>query len=289
MAFITNFQGPVEIEDLIERFKIDGLTNLDKIYFNKPDETEWTVDKDALIGDTVFFMCAKTSVDHMGHVRAQAKKTDDKKLNEYAEKQYQNYRQFAGTIVAIGTVADLPFQEDDPGYHYAHWKSPWYAAIRNVIQLQNPVSIDSFRDFITVSRTGAITRLTAEQENKLLAIIQERNDFPKTETPPDYPFLSPIQLFEKYIDLVFAVDTLWDNFQYYVREAAPNQDDRFFAYHRDPQCIDIWLQMLDNMGGGWPMSLFASTAFLLLSYKEQGHDLDAELALIKKLRSGSIF
>ena len=35
--------------------------------------------------------------------------------------------------------------------------------------------------------------------------------------------------------------------------------------------------MLDNMGGGFPLTMFASVAFLLLAYKEQGHDLDAEL------------
>ena len=35
--------------------------------------------------------------------------------------------------------------------------------------------------------------------------------------------------------------------------------------------------MIDNMGGGFPLTLFALAAFLLLSYKEQGHDLYAEL------------
>ncbi len=35
--------------------------------------------------------------------------------------------------------------------------------------------------------------------------------------------------------------------------------------------------MLDNMGGGILLILFASAAFLPLEYKEQGHDLDAEL------------
>ena len=39
--------------------------------------------------------------------------------------------------------------------------------------------------------------------------------------------------------------------------------------------------MLDNMGGGFPLSLFASAAFLLLAYKDQGHDLDAELKALQ--------
>ena len=40
----------------------------------------------------------------------------------------------------------------------------------------------------------------------------------------------------------------------------------------------FWLPcMLDNMGGGFPLSLFAAAAFLLLTYRDRGHDLDAEL------------
>ena len=63
----------------------------------------------------------------------------------------------------------------------------------------------------------------------------------------------------------------------HVRKSGPHRGDEFFEYHRNPECIEIWRQMIDNMGGGFPLTLFASAAFLLLSYKEQGHDLDAEL------------
>ena len=58
----------------------------------------------------------------------------------------------------------------------------------------------------------------------------------------------------------------------------PNRrDDKYFEHHREPQSIDIWYQMLDNMGGGWPTVTFAAASFLLLRYQALGHDLDKEL------------
>ena len=97
------------------------------------------------------------------------------------------------------------------------------------------------------------------------------------ENSTDFNVISPIPLFSKYIELIFAKDELWENFQMYVRQSGPHRGDEYFEYHRNPECIEIWRQMIDNMGGGFPLTLFASAAFLLLSYKEKGHDLDAEL------------
>ncbi len=102
----------------------------------------------------------------------------------------------------------------------------------------------------------------------------------------DYNVISPIPLFSKYLELIFAVDDLWESFQFFVRQTVPSQRDDFFAYHRDPEGINIWYRMLDNMGGGLPLTLFASAAFLLLAYKEQGHDLDKELETLLKNQQG---
>lgn len=65
-AFITNFQSPVKLDDLIDRFERGGVTNLDMILDREQDACiKWTVDKNATVGDTVYFMCAKSSADHM--------------------------------------------------------------------------------------------------------------------------------------------------------------------------------------------------------------------------------
>lgn len=99
-----------------------------------------------------------------------------------------------------------------------------------------------------------------------------------------HEILSPVGLFSKYIELIFADDLLWDQFQTYVRDCRPYRGEEYFEYHRDQACIGIWREMLDNMGGGFPLTLFASAAFLILAYKEMGHDLDAELEKVKKSR-----
>ena len=99
---------------------------------------------------------------------------------------------------------------------------------------------------------------------------------------PGFPRTSPIYWFDRYLELIFAKDELWEQFQMYVRQTAHGRNERFFAFHRDPECIEIWRQMLDNMGGGFPLSLFAAAAFILLSYRDRGHDLDAELEQLKK-------
>ena len=107
-----------------------------------------------------------------------------------------------------------------------------------------------------------------------------RSDDPDYD--PGYRTISPIPLFGRYLELIFANDDLWGNFQHYVRHSGPRREDGFFAYHREPECIEIWRQLLENMGGGFPLTLFASAAFLLLAYEAEGHDLDAELEALHR-------
>lgn len=89
---------------------------------------------------------------------------------------------------------------------------------------------------------------------------------------------NPIYMFIKYKELIYEVDELWDEFQSYLRDITPGRrDEQFFEHHREPQSLDVWDQMLENMGGGWPIVTFAAAAFLLLRYQALGHDLDKEL------------
>ncbi len=173
-SFITNFQSPVELDDLIDRFQSGGVTNLNMILDRERyASVEWTVDKNATVGDTVYFMCAKTSVDHMGHLCALLRKAEvaDKELLAYAEAQRKLYREKAGQIIAVGQVADEPFSTWNSGWNSPYWRSPWYARIDNIRVLDRSVNIAEFRDFIQVSRTGAITKLTNEQDEGLQKLI----------------------------------------------------------------------------------------------------------------------
>jgi len=174
-AFITNFQSPVEYADLVERCDEGRGTSLDILLSDSNDDyTVWTVSKDAQPGDTVVFMCAKTSKDHMGHVCSVARKEGNERYLEYAEEKRALYKQYAGSIVAVGRVCSDAFQDRDPSINQ-YWRSPWYAKIDRVQLLADRVTIDDFRDFIKVSRTGAITKLTDEQWLELKGMILERN------------------------------------------------------------------------------------------------------------------
>ena len=173
-SFITNSQSPVELDDLIDRFKSGGITNLDMILDREQyASVEWTVDKNASIGDTVYFMCAKTSADHMGHLCALLRKLEDAdaELLAYAEAQRKLYREKAGQIIAVGRVVNEPFFTCDSGWNSPYWRSPWYARIDNIQVLDRSISIAEFRSFIQVSRTGAITKLTKEQNEALQELI----------------------------------------------------------------------------------------------------------------------
>lgn len=174
-AFITNFQSPVELDDLIDRYERGKITNLDMVLGHKKfAPLEWTVDKDASIGDTVYFMCAKTSADHMGHLCALLRNMgmEGEDLYAFALTQRSAYREYAGSIVAVGRVGEKPFQTEVSGWGSPYWRSPWYAKIEDMELLNTPVNIAQFRDFIKVSRTGAITRLNMEQHQKLQELIE---------------------------------------------------------------------------------------------------------------------
>ena len=172
-AFITNFQSPFELDDLQDRFERDGLTNIDYLLHFDESIGEWTVHKDAQVGDRVYFMCAVTSKDHMGHVCAQARAEAPEELQAFAEEQRKLYKKYAGRIVAVGKVDEPPFQSIDSGYAHAPWRNPWYARICDVQLLGQPIPYDDFRDFITVNSTGSITKLTGEQEEALETLIAQ--------------------------------------------------------------------------------------------------------------------
>lgn len=291
-SFITNIQSPVDLEELKEFQQMGIGSNLDILLNDYQNGTEWSVPSDAEVGDTVFFMCAKTSVDsrHMAGVRKQAMQRGDPALIRIVEKQYSLHKRYAGKILAAGIVTDDPYEELSAGGH-----SSWFAEINQISLLANPVDISEFNSFIMVSRTGAITKLSDSQHASLVELIDSRNPgFRKAleQNGRDIDVnLSPIPCFREYLPILFANDKLWEQFQYYVRCEVPDRDEDFFAYHRNKVCMDIWYQMLENMGGGWPLRFFAAASFLLLTYRDQGHDLDAELAVAREsiLADGFLF
>ena len=98
------------------------------------------------------------------------------------------------------------------------------------------------------------------------------------EAPASLEQYSPIPYFMKYLPLIYKVDELWENFQLYIQSAFPDKEENFFAFQRSDEAMAIWAKAIADMGGGIPPSIFASAVFLILRYRELGHDLDRELA-----------
>lgn len=271
-AFITKFNSPHTLDELRELYENDCITSLEILLNDSEYEyTEWSVHKNAKKNDTVFFCCGPASINYMDAIYKQAQETSSAELIEYAGKVRTLHQKYSGKIVAVGYVADTPFCEE-PSMEHTHWSNPWYAGIEGLRILDDPIDIADIRD-IVVLQPHTVTMLTEEQEKKL-------NDFSSDIHDPNRDFAyRAIGMFDKYLELIFSVDVLWDRFQMYVGQEIDMthfQKDHF-AFHRDLQCIEVWRQMLDNMGGGFRLSLFAAMAFELLSYEAAGHNLDEEL------------
>ena len=77
------------------------------------------------------------------------------------------YRKCGGAIFAQGTVCGEVIVDNVAARDGLHWRSVYYAPIDSISLIEPPIHIDEFRDFISISRTGAITKLTNEQVEML--------------------------------------------------------------------------------------------------------------------------
>lgn len=142
----------------------------------------------------------------------------------------------------------------------------------------------TFEDGTKAAFSGA---LTGENETlcELSEMIRTELDmfdlfvFDNGVSNPYYD-LSSIRIFERYLPLLYENTFLWNRFSDLCHSyfGDVRNKEKFFAFHRDPECIKTWLAMLDNMGGGIHLYFFDAAAFIILAYKEAGHDLDEELA-----------
>lgn len=171
-GFITNISFPKSLDEVLYFIKERG--NLDVQEVMSADYVEWTAPKDAQIGDTAYFMHSKTSIDTIGYLKKELKRnrreidsaTFDTLVNALSLGE-DLYAEIGGSIFASGIVCGGIITDDVASRNGLHWRSQHYAPIGSIVQISPPIHIDQFRDFITVSRTGAITKLTANQEEEL--------------------------------------------------------------------------------------------------------------------------
>lgn len=174
-SFITNLAFPKSLDELLYFIEDRGKFDVQEVL--EGDYLEWTAPQDASIGDIAFFMFSKSSIDTIRRLRKELKLNRNEiedfdcdvlfaALNE-GEKLY---REIGGAIFARGVVCGDIIIDDVAIREGLHWSSRCYAPIDSITLIKPPIHINEFRDFITISRTGAITKLNSEQAEMLAAL-----------------------------------------------------------------------------------------------------------------------
>lgn len=174
-AFITNISFPKSLDEVLYFIENRGHFDIEEIL--QASYVEWTAPKDAQIGERVFFMHSKTSINTIRSLKKQFRETkadiDPTARNVLAEaldRGEELYQLYGGCVYAQGKVCDDIIEDHVAREDGLHWRSIYYAPIDNISLIEPPINISEFRDFIKISRTGAITKLDEEQTEKLLAL-----------------------------------------------------------------------------------------------------------------------
>ena len=183
-SFVTNMSTVSSLEELAIR---EGITLPEELISSS--STEWTSPRWAKAGDIVFFMHSKTARStitrlrsELIHSRDQISGTDYDLLMTYLEHALEIHSKYGGKIFALGRVCGGPeyVEPDDVFDNIFHWKSRTYSAIDNIHILENPIDISTFRDYIFISRAGAITPLFDHEFDRL------REDIGRVNLIPEY-------------------------------------------------------------------------------------------------------
>lgn len=180
-AFIDNISFPKTMEEFLFFLEDNFHFNVDDIL--NESYVEWTAPRWCKINDIVFFMHSKTSISIITKLRTEYLTNKDrysKKQQNLIEKGLEhaldNYKKYGGKIYAIGRVVE-PTEYNDLYEENVklHWRGKIYAGISDIMVLDNPISIESFNDFIYVSRQSAITGVWGKEYTKLKKIIKSQN------------------------------------------------------------------------------------------------------------------
>lgn len=175
-AFITNISFPKSLDKVLYFMNVRGKLDMENVL--NSEYVEWTAPKNAKAGDRVFFMHAVTSIDTIKRLKRELDKSksafsdeDYSVLKDALERASSIYRLYGSKIFATGKVCGDIIEDTIARDEGLHWRSIYYAPIDSIRVLCNPVDISKFRDFIKISRTGAITKLEPSQISRLNELI----------------------------------------------------------------------------------------------------------------------
>ena len=181
-AYVCNMSAATTVEEMDSWA---GITLPESLL--ESDETEWTSPKWAKAGDIVFFMHSKTARSSITSLRTQIIRNKA----VYTQSEYDRYLKYithaleihdkyGGKIFAVGRVSGAPeyVEPEEVINEYNHWRSRYYSAIDNIIPLEEPIDIQQFREYILLSKGGAITPLYDKDFMRLREDISQNNELP---------------------------------------------------------------------------------------------------------------
>lgn len=178
-AVINNISFPRTLGEL--RHYVFNAGRFDAEEILDCDETEWTMPKWAMPNDIVFFYHAKTALARIRRLELELMRSepaDQSALQNALQRARSLYSRIGGKIFAVGRVLDRPFYDALPAKNDLHWNSKVFAAIGDIFVLDNPIDLDSFSDFIFLSRQSAITAVLKDDFTRLKELILSRNPLP---------------------------------------------------------------------------------------------------------------
>ncbi len=183
-AFVTNNTFYGSLEELLTDYRERGKLIIESLFVE--EETEWTAPKWCKKGDVAFFMFAKTANAKISRLRSEfirneANYSDEERIliRDALRKGTELYKKYGGCIFAYAIVSDGSFYYERDENSFDHWRSPIYAEMEDVTILKHPVSINDFRDFLTISRQQTITPVLGEAFDKLRELIIKHNRVPE--------------------------------------------------------------------------------------------------------------
>lgn len=178
-AFVTNMTFPKTLDEVMSCARRKSFD----IELLQDDEVWWTLPKYARVNDVVFFMHAVSAYQTIKDLEKQLKGFKDisekklRLLQESLDRGKELYKRYGGKIFAIGFVVEDPQEDDSLDPDEKHWRSNTYAGISDIWHLSLPVDISEFRDFLSISRFGSVTKVGPEQFEKLRDLIRKKNPY----------------------------------------------------------------------------------------------------------------
>ena len=170
MIYILTFSIPrsFSLADIKYFYDNSKETNIDIILRDfSMGTTEWSVPERAVPGDTVLFYCAKEARHNLGMLTSHIPPNYGQGFQNFVDQEKALYKKYSGHILGYGAVVSSPVFDSIDGR--------WYSNISSLRQFMNPIHIDDFRSFISVSQTSSVTKLKNDQWERLKWLVNQTN------------------------------------------------------------------------------------------------------------------